>query len=86
MTFYVVLLYDVSGRMIQEKSFEDYNQAHEFIFNSQFDIEEAAAGKLLMVTELYGNRCLEKLLEMFMSRPVEDPALQQEYLEYRGGD
>lgn len=85
MSFYAVILYNDAGEKILEKNFEDYRQAHEFIFRQQFDNEAAAAGKLLIVTELKGIRCLEKLLEMGMWRPVEDLALQQEYLEYRKG-
>lgn len=85
MSFYVVVLYNDAGKKIIEKAFEDYRQAHEFIFNAQFDNEAAAAGQLLIVTELKGIRCLEKLLEMGMWRPVDNPYLIEEYLEYRKG-
>lgn len=85
MTFYVVILYDSSGAEIYNKNWLDYTAAKTFLFNAQFDMKGAAAGKILQVSELYGVRLFEKILDFGMWTPVDNKDLVSQYMKIRKG-
>lgn len=85
MTFYVVILYDSSGAEIYNKNWLDYTESKTFLFNAQFDEKGAAAGKILKVSELYGVRLFEKILDFGMWTPVDDQDLVSQYMKIRKG-
>lgn len=85
MTFYVVILYDSSGAEIYNKNWLDYTAAKTFLFNAQFDMKGAAAGKILQVSELYGVRLFEKILDFGMWTPVDNQDLVSQYMKIRKG-
>lgn len=82
MTYYVVTLYDELGTEILKTKFESISQAKEYLFQSQFN-PETAAGKLEMITEIYGTVVASNTIDFGMWKPVQDEQLQTEY--YRRG-
>lgn len=78
MTYYVVTLYDELGNEIIKSKFDSISQAKEYLFQSQFN-PETAAGKLEMITELYGIVVTANTIDLGMWKPVQDEQLQSEY-------
>lgn len=82
MTQYIVILYNIDGQEIYKEKWIDYKQANDFIFNSQFDNKEAAAGKLVRVTEYQNIVVQEKILLFGMWTPVNNPDFVSEYIKF----